>query len=148
MQAKVHCCLVFNSFFVFFSGAQLRKHKKILGQTVLKMWSQIYDFFSSILPSMYFEKKVFFKADFNQLSKKLFLQSTFKAQFRFFFKNLRPHFQNSFVPTFFLCFLCQAPEWNTKKLMKIKQQCTFVYIMNFTNFYQFFGIFSALRSSF
>ena len=35
-----------------------------------------------------------------------------------------------------------------KKLLKIEQQCTFVYIMNFTIFCKFLGIFAALRSSF
>ena len=61
-------------------------------------------------------KKSFFKnANFNYLSKKLFFQSIFTAQIRFFSKNLRPHFQNSFVPIFFYVF-CPRLKNKTQKI--------------------------------
>ena len=44
--------------------------------------------------------------------------------------------------------MCLALGWKTKMLLKTKHQGTFVYIMNFTHFCPFWGIFAALRPSF
>ena len=46
--------------------------------------------------------------------KQLFFQSTFKAQLKTNFKNLRPHFQNSFVPACFNVF-CARLQNGTQK---------------------------------
>ena len=68
---------------------------------------------------MYDVKIVFLKPNFNYLKKKLFFQSTFKAQLRFFLKNLRPHFQNSFVPTcFFYVFSARLQKGTQKSYWK------------------------------
>ena len=73
-----------------------------------------FSIYFSIVPQIDFEKKVFLKANLNKLSKKLFFQSTFKAQSEFFLKNQRPHFQNSFVSTFFYVF-CARLQIGTQK---------------------------------
>ena len=49
---------------------------------------------------MYFKRKVILKANLNKLLKWHLFQSTFEANLSiFFFNNLRPHYQNSFVYT-------------------------------------------------
>ena len=50
---------------------------------------------------MYVAKKVFLKANLNELSKKVFFQCTFKKKWGKKLKNLRPDSQKSFVSTFF-----------------------------------------------
>ena len=69
------------------------------------------------------------KVNLHSFQNNFFFQCTFKAKLSFLLKNLRPHFQNSFVPSvFFVCFLCLASGWKTKKLLKTEHQSTFVYI--------------------
>ena len=65
------------------------------------------------------------------------------AKLGIFLKNYDTTFSMEFFSTF-LCFLCIAQEWNTKKLLKTKHKSTFVYNINFTIFSQFLGIFAAL----
>ena len=65
---------------------------------------------------------------------------SFKATLGIFFQNSETTFSKQFCPNF-LCFLCKSQGWNTKKVLKTEHQCTFFSIMNFTNFYPFFGIF-------
>ena len=84
-------------------------------------------------------KKFFWKL--NKISLHFFFKVHFRHNIKSF-KNLRPHFQNSFFSQIYVMFSVLAPDWNTKKLLKTEQQCTFVYIMNFTNFYPFLGIFA------
>ena len=61
-----------------------------------------------------------------KIMSQMFALNVFKAKLSiFFFLFLRPHFQNSLVTSFSLMFfLCLAPGWNTKKLLKTKNQCT------------------------
>ena len=99
---------------------------------------------------MYFDNKVTLKGIFTKLSKKLFFVNVhLKQNYYNFFKYLRPHFQNIFVSRlFFLMLSVLSFRMKHKKLLKTKHQCTFAYIMNFTNFYPFLGISAALQPSF
>ena len=92
------------------------------------------------------EKKFFFKAIENYI-KKTFLPCKLRQNLDFFLSETT--FSKQFSPKFLLlCFLCLASGWNTKKLLKTEHQCSFVYIMNFTNVCPFWGILSALQPSF
>ena len=58
-------------------------------------------------------------------------------------------FSKQICPNIFLMFSVLVSRMeHKKKLLKTEQQCTFVYIMDFTIFYQFFVISAALRSNF
>ena len=57
-----------------------------------------------------------------------------------FFFILRPHFQNSLFLIFFFMFSVLNFIMKQKKLLKTKHHCTFVYVMNFTNYCPFLGI--------
>ena len=92
------------------------------------------------------KKKVFLKLFKITFQKNFFLKYIL-GQIKIFFKNLRPLFQNSFVPRFFM-FSVLSFRMEHKKLLKTEHQCTFFYIMNFTSCCPFWGIFAALRPSF
>ena len=120
MQTKVHWCLVFNSFFVFHSGAQHRKHKKKLTRLFQKFGLR------------------FLTKNCNCSLNVLFV--LLKANFYNFFSKICYHiFKTVFFQLY--VFLCQAPEWYTKKLLKTEHQCTFVYIMNFYKLLSIFTMF-------
>ena len=85
--------------------------KNFWGTIVLKIWSQIFDFFSDGALHVLWIKS-FFKLILIRLKKN---KSTFKTQLRIFFsKNLRPLFKKSFVPTIWYVF-CARLQNGTQK---------------------------------
>ena len=64
---------------------------------------------------MYLKKKRFFWKLIYISFKKEKVQYIFKAQLKQKFKNLRPHFQNSFVPTVFFYVFCARLQNGTQK---------------------------------
>ena len=58
---------------------------------------------------------------------------------------MKPGFQSGTYLTAFFCDQTQSG-WNTKKLVKTKHQCTFVYIMNFTYFLSILGHFCSFAA--
>ena len=103
------------------------------------MWSHIFEEKNlNCAHNVLWKKKVVLKANFNQLLKKLFFQSTFRAQLIKTFKNLRPKFQNSFVPTFFLMFSVLGSSMEHKKGIENR---TAVYFCLHHEFYKMLSIF-------
>ena len=77
-------------------------------------------------PEMNFEKKNFFLKLILISLKKLRFQSTFKAQLVFFLQKYGTTFSKQFGPNIFFMFSVLGSRIEHKKLLKTKQQCTFV----------------------
>ena len=115
--------MITDSMGFFYPFPKHRKHFFLSwDKTVFKMWSQI---FETIL---------------NFALNVLWTKSYFESYNAFFFFNFWDHiFKKVLSQTLFIFSMLSSRMEHKKKLLKHKQQCTFVYIINFLNCYRFWG---------
>ena len=103
------------------------------------MWSQKFQFCFQLCLNVLWKKSFFLKLISISFTKN---ESTFKAQLRVSFKNMRPDFQNSFVPTFYYVFCAMLKNETQKSCVILSTSWILQFVIHFWAFLLLCGLLS------